>query len=79
MQENHGLVQEYHVYSESVGSMNYASDHSSDDFFCLSVGLVRKVYGFQNLFITSHAEMLLMCTTGRTLGWSSGPAGTLLV
>lgn len=62
MQEKHGLVQECHVYSESVGSMNYASDLSSDDFFCLSVGLVRKVYGFQNLFITSHTEVLLVCT-----------------
>lgn len=78
MQKKHGLVLECHVYSESVGSMNYASDLSSDDFFCLSVGLVRKVYGFQNLFITSHTEVLLVCT-GRTLGCSSGSVGTLLV
>lgn len=54
IQEKHGLVQEYHVYSDCVGCMIYASDHSGDDFFCLSVGLVRKVYGFQNLFVTSH-------------------------
>ena len=33
IQDRHGLVQEYHVYSAPIGCMNYVADHSS--WWCL--------------------------------------------
>lgn len=29
IQDRHGLVQEYNVYSEPIGCMNYVADHTS--------------------------------------------------
>lgn len=55
IQDRHGLVQEYHVYSEPVSCMNYVADHSS--WWCL-LSLCwsgrEKCMASRSFFLTSH-------------------------